>query len=241
MGGYLKMDKKEILKNGIFKSNPIFVLLLGLCSVLAVTYDVDNAIAMGVAMIFVLVLSNFMISLIRKFIPHQMRLPIFIVIIASLVTCVTLLMEAFAYDLFVSLGVFLPLMTVNCIIFARAEAFAVKNSVLDSVLDGVANGVGYLLALLIISFIREGLGTGIIEISNPFNQSQVLLSTERMWNFFGGLINSSNPTFINDFFVNHSIPILVEPIGAFICLAFIIALFTLVNKKREEKLKKGSE
>jgi electron transport complex protein RnfE len=232
------MNKREIVKNGLFKTNPLFILLLGMCPALAITNKVDNAIGMGIAVIFVLVLSNVVISLIRKIVPSEIRIPVFIVIIATFVTCISLLMQAYAYNIFVSLGIFLPLITVNCIIYGRAEAFASKNNVLDSAIDALASGGGFAMAIIMVSVVRELLGTGHITITNLFNSDMVLFSTVNMWNWLGNLINPSNHTFISDFFSKHSISILVEPVGAFLVLGFLIAIVNVIVNKT--KLRKES-
>ena len=226
------MNRKEILKNGIVKSNPLFVLLLGLCPSLAITYSFNNSIAMGISVLFVLIFSNLIISSLRKLIPQQIRIPIYIVIIATLVTSITMLMEAFTYNLYMSLGIFLPLMTVNCIILGRAEAFAGKNKVLDSLFDAFANGIGFLIALITIGLLREFIGTGSIVINNPFN-NQIIFSTNMIFDFFGGILNSTNPTFISDFLNNYSINLLVQPIGAFITIGLIIAFINYYKYRKE--------
>jgi len=149
----------ELFK-GLFKENPVFCLVLGLCPFLAVSTSLDNAIGMGAAATFVLVGSNLIISLIRNKVPEKIRIPIFIVIIASFVTIASLFMQAYLPVLNKALGIYVPLIVVNCIILGRAEAFASKNNVLKSVLDGLGMGIGFTLSLLLISFIREFLGTG---------------------------------------------------------------------------------
>lgn len=148
------------LKNGIIDNNPTLVQLLGMCPTLAVTTSVSNAIGMGLAATAVLICSNIFISLLRKFIPSQVRIAAFIVIISGFVTAVELLIKAFFFDLYGSLGLFIPLIVVNCIILARAEAFASKNKVLPSAIDGLAMGLGFTVALIIIATIREILGAG---------------------------------------------------------------------------------
>ncbi|MDE7234246.1 MAG: electron transport complex subunit E [Ruminiclostridium sp.] len=150
----------ERLYNGIIKENPTFVLMLGMCPTLAVTTMAVNGLGMGLTTTFVLVCSNLVISLLKKVIPSTVRLPCFIVIIAGFVTLVSLLLDAFIPSLAESLGVFLSLITVNCIILGRAEMFACKNKVLPSVLDGLGMGLGFTCSLLIIGSIREILGTG---------------------------------------------------------------------------------
>jgi len=150
---------KEFTK-GFVKENPLFVLVLGTCPSLAITTSASNAIGMGAAVIFVLTMSNIFISLLKKFIPDKVRIPAFIVIIATFVTIVDLVMHAFTPDLYSSLGVFIPLIVVNCIILGRAEAFAQKNTVLSSTLDGLGMGIGYTLVIFAIASIREILGNG---------------------------------------------------------------------------------
>ena len=150
---------KEFTK-GFVKENPVFVMALGLCPTLAVTSSVMNAIGMGLAATFVLVCSNIFISLIKGFIPAKIRIPAFIVVIASFVTIVDMMMHAYLPPLHKSLGIFIPLIVVNCIILGRAEAFASKNNVLLSILDGLGMGLGFTLALVVIASIREILGAG---------------------------------------------------------------------------------
>jgi len=147
---------------GIIRQNPIFGLVLGLCPTLAVTTSVENGVGMGIASTFVLVCSCFMVSLLRKNIPSQIRIPIFILIIATFVTVTDLVMTAYAPALSKSLGIFIPLIVVNCIVFGRVEAFSSKQPVLNSVLDAGGMGVGFTLALILLGGIRELLGTGSI-------------------------------------------------------------------------------
>ena len=148
--------------NGLVKDNPTFVQLLGMCPTLAVTTSAVNGIGMGLATTAVLISSNIAISMLRKVIPAQVRIPAFVVVISTFVTIIGLLMEAFIPDLFKALGLFIPLIVVNCIILARAEAFASKNGVVDSALDGAGMGLGFTLALLILGSVREVLGNGSI-------------------------------------------------------------------------------
>jgi len=150
---------KEFTK-GFVKENPVFVMALGLCPTLAVTSSVVNAIGMGLAATFVLVFSNTFISLIKNVIPSKIRIPAFIVVIASFVTIVDMVMYAYLPDIHKSLGLFIPLIVVNCIILGRAEAFASKNNVFLSILDGLGMGLGFTLALVVIGSIREILGAG---------------------------------------------------------------------------------
>lgn len=147
-------------KEGLLDNNPVLVQLLGMCPVLATTTSVSNGIGMGLAATAVLICSNLFISLLRKFIPKQVRIAAYIVIISGFVTAVELLMRAYFYDLYQSLGLFIPLIVVNCIILARAEAFASKNKPLPSIIDGAAMGIGFTFALVLLAFVRELLGSG---------------------------------------------------------------------------------
>lgn len=150
----------KIIKNGIIDENPIFRIVLGMCPTLAVSTSVMNALGMGGAATFVLICSNAVIALLRNFIPQKVRIPAYIVVIASFVTIVQLLMKAFLSDLDKSLGIFIPLIVVNCIILGRAEAYASKNQVVPSICDGLGMGLGFTLALVIIATFREILGNG---------------------------------------------------------------------------------
>lgn len=156
------MSKKENLLKGFIKENPIFVSLLGMCPALAVTTYVETAIGMGMLVIFVLIFSNMVISLVKNIIPDEIRIPSYIVIIASFVTIIQMLTNAYAPSLASSLGVFIPLIAVNCIILGRAESFASKNNVIDSMIDGLSMGLGFTFAITVIAFVRELLATGAI-------------------------------------------------------------------------------
>lgn len=156
----MKKNKLSILLNGIIKENPILVLVLGTCPTLAVSTSVTAALGMGLATTAVLICSNMVISALRKVIPEQVHIPCYIFVIASFVTVVSMLLEAYAYSLFESLGVYLSLIVVNCIILGRAEMFACKNTVLDSMMDGIGMGLGFTLALFAMSTIREVFGAG---------------------------------------------------------------------------------
>lgn len=156
------MGKLQILTKGIIKENPIFVLLLGMCPTLGTTTSAINGMSMGLATMFVLIMSNMAISAIKRFIPDKVRIPSFIVVIASFVTVLQLCMEAYVPSLYQTLGVFIPLIVVNCIILGRAEAFAAKNNVFDSMLDGIGIGIGFTLALTLLGATREILGSGSI-------------------------------------------------------------------------------
>lgn len=191
----------KLIKNGLWSENPVFVLLLGMCPVLGVTSSVENGIGMGVATTFVLVMSNLVISMLRRIIPKKMRIPCFIVIIASFVTIVEMLMQAFTPALYRSLGLFIPLIVVNCIVLGRAEAFASKNGLFRSMVDGMAMGAGFTLALMAMGAVRELLGNGTL--------------------FNANLVGSSF----------HPVLIMIMPPGAFLTLGFLLALMNWVNRK----------
>ena len=156
------MNKLSIILKGIIKENPTFVLVLGMCPTLGTTTSAINGMGMGVATMAVLIMSNLVISCIKNLIPDKVRIPAFIVVIASFVTIIQMLMEAYVPSLYASLGVFIPLIVVNCIILGRAEAFASKNGPIDSILDGVGIGLGFTLSLTVIGAVRELLGSGSI-------------------------------------------------------------------------------
>ncbi len=199
------MNRKEVLLNGIWKENPIFVSLLGLCSTLAITLNVENALGMGVAFTFVLILSNVIISLVRNIVPNEIRIPVYIVIVAALVVVVEMLMAAFLPGLYNSLGIFIPLIVVNCIILGRAEAFASQNSVYDSFLDAIGMSIGYTMVLVVLSLVREFLADGSITI----------------WGNLRVSIGEDPGTFFTDFFK--------APASAFILLGIFIGLANIIN------------
>ncbi|MBQ8493544.1 MAG: electron transport complex subunit E [Alistipes sp.] len=156
------MSKLQIITKGIIKENPTFSLVLGMCPTIGVTSSAINGMGMGVATMAVLIMSNMAIAMIKNVVPDKVRIPAFIVVIASFVTIIEMLMQAYVPALYASLGVFIPLIVVNCIILGRAEAFASKNSVWDSALDGVGIGLGFTLSLTVIGAVREVLGSGAI-------------------------------------------------------------------------------
>ncbi|WP_068471523.1 electron transport complex subunit RsxE [Saccharicrinis aurantiacus] len=154
------MNQKENFLKGFFKENAVFTLLLGMCPTLGVTSSAINGLGMGLATTFVLVMSNIVVSLVKDMIPDKVRIPAFIVIIASFVTVVELLMQAYLPSLFESLGLFIPLIVVNCVVLGRAEAFASKNNPLSSMIDGLGMGLGFAMALTMLGSVREFLGSG---------------------------------------------------------------------------------
>lgn len=197
---------------GIVKENPTFVLFLGMCPTLALTNNLTNAIGMGVSVVVVLAITNTLISLIRKIIPGDIRIPVYITVIASVVTVLGMLMEAYIPALFESLGIYLPLIVVNCIILGRAEAFASDHGVLDSFMDGIASGTGFLLGLSILAFFRELIGTGAVE----------------MLHF--RIIDA-----------NHAPVIFVESSGAFLMFGLIAWMINTLKINREKEAKRAKE
>lgn len=163
-----KNKHKESFLSPLWKANPMFVSLLGLCPALAVTKTLEASLGMGILFTLVLVCSNVLISALRKWIPEEVRTPAFIVVIATFVTLVKMFAEAFLPELYSTLGVFVSLLVVNCIVLGRAEAFASQNGVADSLLDGIGNGIGYTLAICLIGLIREVLGTGMLTFGATF-------------------------------------------------------------------------
>ena len=186
----------ERLYNGIIKENPTFILLLGMCPTLAVSTQAMNGIGMGLSTTAVLILSNMVISALRKVIPDQVRLPAYIVVVASLVTVTELVIEAYLPSLYKALGIYIPLIVVNCIILGRAEAFANKNSVVDSALDGLGLGLGYTCALTIMACIRELLGAGTIfghvVTANLFSPMSIFVLAPGGFFTFGCIIAALN-------------------------------------------------
>jgi len=197
------MNHKQVLTNGLFKENPTFVQLLGMCPTLAVTTSVINGLGMGLSATAVLIASNFVVSLIRKWIPSKIRIASYVVVIAGFVTVIEMLLKAYLPSVSRSLGLFIPLIVVNCIILARAEAFASKNTVGKSALDGLGMGLGFTLALTLISTIREILG------------NETFLGT---------------PVFGESFI---PATLLILPPGAFIVLGILIAVINALTQKRK--------
>lgn len=154
------MSKMSLITKGFIKDNPTFVLVLGMCPTLATTTSAMNGLEMGLATLFVLVLSNMAISALAPFVPDKVHIPVYIVVIATFVTVLQLLMQAFVPAVYATLGLFIPLIVVNCIVLGRAEAFAGKNNVLDSMLDGIGVGIGFTISLTVIGIVREILGSG---------------------------------------------------------------------------------
>jgi electron transport complex protein RnfE len=171
----MKNKGLNVLLNGILKENPTFALILGMCPTLATTTDAKNGMSMGLATMFVLICSNVVISLLKNLIPDKVRIPAFIVVIATFVTMVELLMQAYVPAIYDKLGLFIPLIVVNCVVLGRAEAFAAKNNVGLSALDGLGMGLGFSLSLTLIGAVRELLGTGCVFGLNLYNETYGML------------------------------------------------------------------
>ncbi len=201
---------KKTLLNGIFKENPTFVLFLGMCPTLAVTTNAINGLGMGVSTMIVLIFSNIFISLLRKFIPDKVRIAAYVVVIASFVTIIDLLLKAYVQSISQALGLYIPLIVVNCIILGRAEAFASKNGIISSAIDGLGMGIGFTGALTIIGAIREILGNG---------------------SLFG--ISLFGEAF-------QPITIMILPPGAFITLGLIVMVINLISQRPKKEVDKNA-
>lgn len=216
------MKKSKIILNGIFNENPTFVLFLGMCPVLATSSSIYSALGMSVCVFLVLLLSNIIISLVSKITPDEIRIPVYIIIIATIVSSISMLVEAFASGIYSVLGSYLQLIVVNCIILGRAEAYASKNNVGDSIMDAIGISVGFLMAMFVVAFIRELFGTGCIAMSN--------LKGEQIFSL----------RIINEKYV---ISLLTKPAGAFLVLGICTAIFGLIKdkvaKKKELKAKEA--
>ena len=212
------MNFKKQLYEGLLTKNPVLVQLLGMCSTLAITTSLFNGLGMGLSVTIILICSNVLISALRKVIPSQIRIAAYIVIIAGFVTIVDLLLQAFLPDLAESLGVFIPLIVVNCIILGRAESFASKNGVLASAVDGLCQGIGYTVALVIMCVIRELLGAG---------------------TFGGGILNGGEGIVI----IPEGYPAMqmVMPVGGFLTLGFVVAGFQWLMRRMQNKKKEGAK
>lgn len=211
-------DHKTLIKNGLWDNNPALVQLLGLCPLLAVSSTVTNALGLGIATLLVLVGSNVIVSLVRDYVPKEVRIPVFVMIIASLVTCVQLLMNAYAYGLYLSLGIFIPLIVTNCIIIGRAEAFASKNAVLPSAQDGFWMGLGMTSVLVLLGAMREVIGNGTL-----FDGADLLLGE---W---------AASLRIEIFQFDNSFLLALLPPGAFIGVGFLIALKNVIDANHKAK------
>ena len=216
----MSADFKKITFDGLWNNNPALVQLLGLCPLLAVTGSVVNAIGLGIASTLVLVGSNLTVSAFRKFVPDSVRLPIFVMIIAAFVTSIELLMQAFTYELYQILGIFIPLIVTNCAIMGRADAFACKNPVGASVVDGIMMGLGFSAVLVILGAMREVLGSGTL-----FADMQLL---------FGPMAESWKIVLFGDY---SGFLFAILPPGAFVGMGLLIALKNIIDDRLEERRK----
>ncbi|MGI6324429.1 MAG: electron transport complex subunit RsxE [Bacilli bacterium] len=208
---------KDLVK-GIINENPVFVLMLGICPTLAVTTTVENAIVMGLSLMFVLIFSNFLVSLIKNFVPEQIKIPTYILIIATFVTMVELLLKAYVKDLYDTLGIYIPLIVVNCIILGRALGFASKEKVFSSILDGIGFGLGFTLSLIVLSAMREIFGNNTITIMDSLTK----ITGYQM--IYKVLPNN------NIFPIN----ILLKPAGALLSLGLLTAFFNSIRLRKED-------
>ena len=211
-------EHKTLIKNGLWNNNPALVQILGLCPLLAVSTSVINGLGLGIATMLVLVGSNITVSLVRDYVPNEIRIPVFVMIIAALVTCVQLLMNAYAYGLYVSLGIFIPLIVTNCIIIGRAEAFASKNRVLPSIQDVFWMGMGMTSVLVVLGAMRELLGSGTL-----LGGANLLLG---QW---------ASSLKIVVFHPDNSFLLALLPPGAFIGLGLLIALKYVIDQKMQQR------
>lgn len=209
---------RDIAWQGLWKNNPGLVQLLGLCPLLAVTATLTNALGLGVATMLVLIGSNILVSLVRDYVPKEIRIPVFVMIIAALVTTVQLLINAYAYGLYLSLGIFLPLIVTNCIIIGRAEAFASRNNTLSAAFDGLMMGLGFTLVLALLGATREILGQGTL-----FDGADQLLGP---W---------AKALTIQVWQVDTPFLLAMLPPGAFIVMGLLIALKNVIDKKLKER------
>lgn len=205
---------REIINNGLWSNNPAFVQLLGLCPLLAVTNTIVNALGLGLATIMTLIISNVTVSLIRQWVRPEIRIPVFVLIIASAVTVIELVMNAYFHELFKILGIFIPLIVTNCSIIARAEAFASKNAVLPSLLDGLFMGLGFTAVLVMLGALREGLGFGTL-----FSQAHLMFGEGSEW---------LKIVLIEDY---QGYLLAILPPGAFIGLGLLIAVKNIIDKR----------
>lgn len=219
-----KEEYKELAKQGLWKNNPGLVQLLGLCPLLAVTATITNALGLGLATLLVLVCSNATVSAIRHWVPKEIRIPIFVLIIAAFVTCVQLLMNAYTYGIYQSLGIFLPLIVTNCAIIGRAEAYASKNPIKQATFDGLMMGIGFALVLIVLGAIREILGQGTL-----FDGANLLLGD---W---------ATVLRIEVIQLDSQFLLAILPPGAFIAMGFIIALKNAIDANVKQRQPKESD
>ena len=257
------MSKGKIILNGLIKENPIFVLFLGMCPVLATSGSVYSAIGMSVCVFLVLLLSNIIISLVSKITPDEIRIPVYIIIIATIVSTISMLVEAFAPGIYSTLGAYLQLIVVNCIILGRAESFASKNNVVDSIMDAIGIAGGFLIAMLCVSLIREVVGTGQLVMKDlngkeifqlriiPLDEAQNLALTDKI----ATIMEDKSLTEADmaykvlkakcDVNSSYAISLFNQPAGAFlvlgVCVAAFVAISDAVASKKAAKAKAATK
>lgn len=212
------MKKLEIIKSGIIKENPVFVMFLGTCPILATTNSLTNAVGMSLAFAVVLMITNTIISSMRKIVPDQIRIPVYIVVIATAVKFCEMMLNAYALPVYESLGVFLALIVVNCIVLGRAESFASKNSVVDSFMDSIGVSIGFAISLIAMSMFREILGTGELKLKSLFDSEKVVFQIALFKDYGASFFTSGA--------------------GAFLSFGLLAGLFNIYKGKQEEKLEK---
>lgn len=203
-----RLTPKQNIIKGLIKENPTFVLILGMCPTLGTTTSLENGLGMGLSVLFVLILTNAVIASIRKIVPSEIRIPVYIVVIALVVTLLEWLLQAYIPSLYAALGIFLPLIVVNCIVLGRAEAYASDNTVFDSIFDGMGMGLGFTLGLSTLAFTRELLGTGSVQLLG-----------------------------LTLFDASSAATFLVQPAGAFLTLGLLIGIINTIRIDREKKKK----
>ena len=217
-------DYGEISRQGLWENNPALVQILGMCPLLAVTTTVVNGLGLGLATMLTLMLSNGTVSLIRGWLRPEIRIPVFVMVIASIVTTIELLMNAYLHELYKVLGIFIPLIVTNCAIIARAEAFASKNAFLPSVVDGLMMGLGFTLVLVVLGALREAIGQGTL-----FSHAHLM---------FGEAARGLQVTLVADY---EGLLLAILPPGAFIGLGLLIALKNIIDDRRQRDLKGATE
>ncbi len=211
------MKKLDIIKSGIIKENPVFVMFLGTCPILATTNSLTNAVGMSVAFAVVLIITNTIIAAMRKIVPDQIRIPVYIVVIATAVKFCEMMLNAYALPVYESLGVFLALIVVNCIVLGRAESFASKNTVMDSFMDAIGVSIGFAVSLILMSSFREILGTGGLKLKSLFDSEKIIFDIPLFRDYAASFFTSGA--------------------GAFLSFGILTGLFNIYKSRQEEKAK----
>ena len=215
------MKKWDIIKSGIIKENPVFVMFLGTCPILATTNSLTNAVGMSVAFAVVLMITNTIIAAMRKIVPDQIRIPVYIVVIATAVKFCEMLLNAYALPVYESLGLFLALIVVNCIVLGRAESFASKNTVMDSFMDAIGVSIGFAVSLILMSSFREILGTGGLKLKSLFDSEKIVFDIPLFRDYAASFFTSGA--------------------GAFLSFGILTGLFNIYKSRQEEKKKEAEK